>query len=65
MKLKQADHIGVTFFYPVDPSGDVHVQKQRGAGFSMPRAAIIMFVAGLIERGEISEKELALLVSAK
>jgi hypothetical protein len=41
--MKQFESHGVTFFHNGDFSGDVHMQHERGAGFSVPGAALVAF----------------------
>lgn len=50
--MKQFESHGVTFFHNGDFSGDVHMQKERGAGFAVPGAALRALCAELLSRPE-------------
>jgi hypothetical protein len=52
---------GLTIFHNNDlrSTTDVHLQKERGAGFTAPQQALVAFVAQLVTSARISELEQA------
>jgi hypothetical protein len=52
---------GLTIFHnnSLHSTADVHLQKDRGAGFTAPQQALVAFVAGLVAGERIGELEQA------
>lgn len=62
--MKQFESHGVTFFHNGDFSGDVHMQHERGAGFSVPAAALKALALEIIREHNESQKKAEMLLIA-
>lgn len=63
--MKQFESHGVTFFYREDLSGDVHMQHERGAGFTVPSEALRAFAAELLRQHAERKKRTETLLIAE